>query len=162
DRDLSRSPLFQVAFALQNAPLPAADLGGVPLTPGELPGEVAKFDLSLVLAELPGDASGGGLRGALQYATDLFAVSPAARLARAYTVLLDSLAARPGEPLAAADLLAAAERHQLLHEWNDTAAPVVPGTLHGPFRARAGERPDAVAAVFEEAHLTYGALAVRA
>ena len=31
ERDLSRTPLFQVMFALQNAPLPDADLPGLAL-----------------------------------------------------------------------------------------------------------------------------------
>ena len=48
-RDLSRSPLFQVALALQNAPLPAADLGGVRLQGEEIPSGIAKFDLILRL-----------------------------------------------------------------------------------------------------------------
>ncbi|HZF08217.1 MAG TPA: AMP-binding protein, partial [Thermoanaerobaculia bacterium] len=161
DRDLSRSPLFQVAFALQNAPLPAADLGGVPLTPVELPGEVAKFDLSFVLTEALGGAD-GGLWGALQYATDLFEAPTALRLTRHFRAILESLAARPEAPLAAADLLSPGERQQLLHEWNDTRAPVLEETLHGLFLARAAEQPDAVAVVWEETHLTYGDLAARA
>ncbi|HET9227885.1 MAG TPA: condensation domain-containing protein, partial [Thermoanaerobaculia bacterium] len=64
DRDLSRSPLFQVALALQNAPLPAADLGDVRLASEEIHTGVAKFDLSFVFVE-----DGGRFAGLLQYAT---------------------------------------------------------------------------------------------
>jgi amino acid adenylation domain-containing protein len=165
DRDLSRSPLFQVAFALQNTVLPAQRppaeeiaLGGVRLVPEELPAEVAKFDLSFVLAE----DEGGRLAGLLQYATDLFEATTAARLARGFAVLLGNLIADPEAPLAAAPLLAAAERQQLLREWNDTGAPLPAGTLHGRFAERVEDQPDAVAVVWEGMHLTYGGLAARA
>ncbi|HTQ80450.1 MAG TPA: condensation domain-containing protein, partial [Thermoanaerobaculia bacterium] len=154
DRDLSRSPLFQVVLALQNAPLEEADLGGVRLIPEELPGEVAKFDLTLVFVERPG----GRLSGSLQYARDLFEAPTAARFARSLQALLRSLAARPESAPAALDLLAPEERHQLLHEWNDTAAPCREETLHGAFERQVDARPEAVAAVFEGIHLTYRAL----
>ncbi|MCP4657984.1 MAG: non-ribosomal peptide synthetase, partial [bacterium] len=67
-RDLSRSPLFQVMFQLQNAPAPPVELPE--LTLGRFPaedGETAKFDLSFFLAQI-GDA----LAGPLEYCTDLF------------------------------------------------------------------------------------------
>src|SRR6185436_12715662 len=86
ERDLSRSPLFQVALAVQNAPLPAADLGEVRLLPEEISLGVAKFDLAFVFAD-----AGGRLAGELQYATDLFEATTAARYARHLSALLDDL-----------------------------------------------------------------------
>jgi amino acid adenylation domain-containing protein len=158
DRDLSRSPLFQVTIALQNAPLPAAELEGLTLVPVEMPAAVAKFDLSFVLAAA--DEGEGGLFGVLQYATDLFDATTAARLAGHLEVLLAGAAAEPGGPLAELPLLGAAERHQVLAEWNDTRETVVERTLlHQLFEAQADLRPGAPAVVFEEGvALTYGEL----
>ena len=159
ERDLSRSPLFQVAVALQNAPLAAADLGGVRLDAEEISNGIAKFDLSFVFAE----TAAGRLAAVLQYATDLFAPATAARYARHFTVLLAGLVAHPRGRLSAAPLLAAEERHQILREWNDTWAPLAEGTtLHRRFEERAALQPDALAAVWEGTSLTYGELDARA
>ncbi len=161
DRDLSRSPLFQVALALQNAPLPAASLshegGDVKLSPEEIPTGVAKFDLSFVFVE-----DEGRFAGLLQYATDLFEASTAARYARHLAVLLDDLTARPRARLSEASLLTEEERRQIVHDWNDTAAPIPEATIHGLFEERVERQPDALAAVWESESLTYAGLDERA
>ena len=58
-------------------------------------------------------------------------------------------------------ILAPTERHTLLRTWNDTARPVHAATLPELFAAQVARTPDAVAAVFEEATLTYGELDAR-
>src|SRR5439155_1621342 len=75
DRDLSRTPLFQVMFILQNAPAGELDLGGVRLTPFDAPIETSTFDLTLSLAPL-GDA----LDGFMEYSTELFEEATIRRL----------------------------------------------------------------------------------
>src|SRR5262249_55401046 len=50
ERDLARTPLFQVMFALQNAPMSALDLGGATLTPVDAPIDTSTFDMTLSLA----------------------------------------------------------------------------------------------------------------
>ena len=158
-RDLSRSPLFQVALALQNTPLPAADLGGVRLRGEEIPSGISKFDLSFAFNE----EAEGRLAGTLQYATDLFAPATAARYARQLTVLLAGLVADPAGRLDAVPLLAAGERHQILQEWNDTrrAWPGDP-TLHQLFEAWADRQPEALAGFSASGSITYGELETRA
>ncbi|HEX6864438.1 MAG TPA: condensation domain-containing protein, partial [Thermoanaerobaculia bacterium] len=157
DRDLSRSPLFQVALALQYAPLPEADLGDVRLIAEEVPTGVAKFDLSFVFVE-----DEGRLAGLVQYATDLFEAPTAARYARHLAVLLDDLAARPRARLSEASLLSEEERRQIVHDWNDTAEPVREATIHGLFEERAELQPRALAAVWQGESLTYAELDERA
>ena len=88
---LSRLPIFQVVFALYHEPqevlqLPGLKLRGLGCTP-----VMAKFDLTLGLAETP-----EGLRGALQYATDLFDRETIERLARNFQALLAGIVADPG------------------------------------------------------------------
>jgi amino acid adenylation domain-containing protein len=165
ERDLSRPPLFQVALALQNAPLPAADLvgdveggvGDVRLVPEEVPTGVSKFDLAFVFVE---DA--GRLAGLLQYASDLFDRPTAARWARHLEVLLDGLVSRPRGRLAETSLLSAQERQQITAEWNDTAAAFPRElTIHSLFESRAERQPDALAAVWEGQSITYAGLEER-
>jgi amino acid adenylation domain-containing protein len=156
-RDLSRSPLFQVAMALQNTPLPEAGLEDVRLLPEEVSAGIAKFDLSFVFMGTPER----GLDGLLQYATDLFEAPTAVRFAGHFTTLLSELVARPRRRLAEASLLTAGERHQILAEWNDTREPLAEATLHGLFEERAALQPDAPAVVWEGEALTYGELEER-
>ncbi|HEX6862807.1 MAG TPA: amino acid adenylation domain-containing protein, partial [Thermoanaerobaculia bacterium] len=77
--------------------------------------------------------------------------------------LLESAANRPDLRLSELELLSPAERHQLLGEWNDTAAPFPGQTLmHRFFEAAADRDPEALAAVWEGQELTYAGLEERA
>jgi amino acid adenylation domain-containing protein len=146
-RTLAHHPLFQVMLALQNAPLGAAEMPGLalqPLDPEDVGSATAKFDLTLSLAE-----NGGGLSGALEYASDLFDATTAARLLRAFATLLRGAVEEPALSLAELPLLAPEERQQVVTEGNDrrTAFPRE-ATVHRLFEERARQRPDAIAAVF--------------
>ncbi|MGE0127961.1 MAG: amino acid adenylation domain-containing protein [Blastocatellales bacterium] len=95
-RDLSHSPLAQVAFTLQNAPVPLPEVPG--LTLSLLKGEsgIAKTDLTLILSEGP-----EGLSGAFEYSTDLFDSTTIARMATHFQTLLERIAADPEQSLSA-------------------------------------------------------------
>jgi amino acid adenylation domain-containing protein len=165
-RDLSRPPLVQVAMALQNAPLPVADLDGVRLTSHEPGSGTAKLDLTWSFAA----GADGRLDATLQYAADLFDAATAARLARRFGVLLEELLSQPLARVAAAALLAPAERHQLLHEWNDTVAPPLPTwddravapAVHHQVERHAALSPQALAVCRGAQRLTYGELDAQA
>ncbi|HVT15951.1 MAG TPA: non-ribosomal peptide synthase/polyketide synthase [Thermoanaerobaculia bacterium] len=162
-RELSRSPLFEVAVALQNAPLPAhVELAGARLVPEEIPGAVAKFDLAWFFAA----GEDGRIEGVLQYAQDLFDAATAARWAGHLGVLLGHLAGAheaAGGALAAAPLLGAAESHQVLREWNDTRTASPAGRpVHRLVEEQAARRPQAPAVVEEGRSLSYGELETRA
>ncbi|HSL81559.1 MAG TPA: amino acid adenylation domain-containing protein, partial [Thermoanaerobaculia bacterium] len=104
--------------------------------------------------------------GALLYhwdgVEDLFPAGVLDDMLAAYGLLLERLARRPqswGEPLR--DLLPPAQV-ALRRAVNDTAATLPAGRLEDGFREQVQERPDAVAVVSPEGHLTYGELAARA
>ncbi|MFF8617834.1 amino acid adenylation domain-containing protein [Streptomyces sp. NPDC015350] len=159
DRDLSRNPLFQTMFALQNAPgADAWNLPGLTAEPVESPVRDAKFDLSMYLAE----AADGTLDGAVVYADDLFTEDTARRMAGHFTNLLAAATIRPHSTLSEVEMLDAGERHQVLTEWNDTAEPVPATTLHQLFEQRAAQDPDAVAVVCGTESMTYRQLDERA
>jgi non-ribosomal peptide synthetase component F len=177
ERDLSRSPLVQVMLALQSAgqmaaipavggaPVSATGEGGRKLRFTRLPyGErkTAKFDLVLVAEELGDERGESSLALELEYAVDLFTASTAARLLAHYSTLLCGASASPELPLSHLPLLAEAERHQLVEEWNDTASDPPRRTVHQLFEEQAAARPEAVAVVWEEGALSYGELGRRA
>jgi natural product biosynthesis luciferase-like monooxygenase protein/amino acid adenylation domain-containing protein/non-ribosomal peptide synthase protein (TIGR01720 family) len=156
ERDLSHSPVFQVAFALQNA-APPLDLPGIAATPLAVDSGTVKFDWDLSFEE-----TGEGLAGRLAYSTDLFDGATVERAIGHLGVLLQAIATDPGRRLSALPLLSAAERHQLV-EWNDPrVAYRSHGFVHRLIAGRAASAPDAVAAVAEGACLTYGELLVSA
>lgn len=150
-RDLSRTPLFQTLFVLQNAPRQPLDLAGLTLNALEVDPRTAKFDLLLDLAETP-----AGLQGYFEYSTDLFAAATIARLAGHLQTLLAEVVADPDQHLATLPLLTADERQRLVVEWNATRTDDAPEQcLHQVFEAQVAQSPDAVAVVCADAHLTY-------
>ncbi|HYX25648.1 MAG TPA: amino acid adenylation domain-containing protein [Thermoanaerobaculia bacterium] len=158
ERNLATSPLFQVMFMMQNAPAGSLSLPGLTLKPvGAAEVGVAKFDLTLSMAESP-----AGLGGSLEYNTDLFDRSTIDRLLGHFRALLGAVVAAPGRSLAELELLPAAERDQLLVEWNRTGREVPSGCVHDWIAAQAARTPETVAVVFGGESLTYGQLERRA
>src|SRR5207302_6688231 len=103
------------------------------------------------------------LRGVLDYSQDLFEGPTITRMGQHVARLLAGALAEPQRPLAEIPLLAAGERHQLLAEWNDTAADYPRGLcLHELVAAQAEKTPNAVAASYEGEDLTYRELLRRA
>ncbi|HEX8820243.1 MAG TPA: amino acid adenylation domain-containing protein, partial [Archangium sp.] len=158
ERNLSRSPLFQVMLSFQNAQTPALDMPGLSLRELEVDSQAAKFDLSLVMADGPEGFSGG-----LEYNVDLFEATTAARFAGHLVCLLEGIAAAPDTRLSQLPLLPEAERHQVLVEWNATRTEFPRDTtLHALFEAEVARRPDAVAVEDARERLTYRELDARA
>ena len=119
---------------------------------------ISKFDLTLYMIE-----EAEGLRARLEYNSDLFDAQTVRRMLGHLQVLLEAVVADPDQRLSALPLLTAAERHQLLVEWNDTRTEFPKDScLHELFERQAEAQPDAVAAFFEDKALTYGELNRRA
>ncbi|MFP2912986.1 condensation domain-containing protein, partial [Pyxidicoccus sp. 3LFB2] len=116
ERSLSRSPLFQVMFILQNAPVPELALPGLTLKPVPVDGHTSRFDLTLTLEDTK-----EGFRGTLDYSTDLFEASTVARMAGHLRRLIEGMVADPRQLTSSLPLLSDAEQHQVLEGWNDTA-----------------------------------------
>ncbi len=156
-RNLAHTPLFQVMFVLQNNAEEALELPGLEVRLSESDSKVAKFDLTLSVAE-----AGGALHGSLEYATDLFDGTTIERMSGHFRELLRSIVAHPERPLATLDLLPAEERRQLLVDWNATAAALPEECVHTLFEAQAKATPEAPAVVFNDEVLSYGELNARA
>ncbi len=161
ERQLSHSPLFQVMFVLQNAPVPAVALSGLTLAPVPARSGTSKFDLSLYLWE-----GGPELAGFIEYNTDLFDPATVSRLRDHFVRLVQETLADPERRVSELPLLSPGESHRLLVEYADTvpefrvASEVI--RLHQPFEAQAARTPDAVALVAGEERLTYRELDRRA
>ena len=158
ERDLSRNPLFQVMFVLQNATRPFSGIPGLRVEPIELEPTRSPFDLSLFLREREGKYT-----GYLDYNTDLFNRDRIERMAGHFQTLLEAIVADPDQSITTLSILAEAERHQILVEWNDTAADYPKDKcIHQLFEAQVERTPEAIALEFDGEELTYRALNRRA
>ncbi|HSU14717.1 non-ribosomal peptide synthase/polyketide synthase [Longimicrobium sp.] len=158
DRVLNHAPLVQVLFQLLNTPEKKSELGDLEIDYIEVETRAARVDMTTGLVEM----EDGSLRGAIEYATDLFDPDTVERLAARFVALLRAAAATPDASVAALPLLSAEERGEVLALGAAAASFPVAETLHGRFAARAAEAPDAPALTFEGATISYAELDARA
>jgi amino acid adenylation domain-containing protein len=158
ERNLSHTPLFQVAFLLQNAPTSEVEMTGLSISHLSTESVTSKFDLTLAIGN-----TDTGLVGVWEYNTDLFDASTIARMADHFVTLLEAIVANPSERIDQLPLLTEVEQQQLLIEWNDTQVDYPQDKcIHQLFEEQVARTPDAVAVVFENEQLTYGELNSRA
>ena len=164
ERSLSHTPLFQVAFVLQNLgaassgdDTDAPRLGDAVLEPVGRERATAKFDLTLTLMQ-----HGGRTVGHLEYAADLWERATMERLLGHFGVLLDAALADPEIRISDLPLLTGEERAELEARACPAASFPVDTTLHARFAAQAARTPGAVAVTFEGTSLTYAELDARA
>ncbi|MFQ6332085.1 amino acid adenylation domain-containing protein, partial [Nocardia sp. CWNU-33] len=177
-RSQARNPLFQVALSFQNTGQNTLELPGLTVSAVDLPIDVAKFDLQLVLTEKPtiaDPATNGsgtetpGLTAELVYATDLFDPETAAAIADRYLRILRTVADRPDVLVGDIDLLDAAERLEVSRNWVSSGADSAVGRFADPdltladlFDAAVAAYPDHRAARLGAESLTYAELDQRA
>ncbi|AEI67143.1 non-ribosomal peptide synthase/polyketide synthase [Corallococcus macrosporus] len=158
ERDLSRSPLFQVMLVLQNAPGGAVSLPGLKLEAAEATGKTSKFDLTLGVSE-----SDGGLSGGLEFNSDLFEPETMARLLTHLRSLLEAAVARPASRLSDLPLMSREEEQRLVKAWSGTASEYPrSASLSALFEQQAERTPESVAVEYEGQRLTYRELNRRA
>jgi len=99
-RELTRNPLFQVVFVLQNAPVKDLELSGLTLTPVDFDVKSAPFDLVFVLSEAEDT-----LAGAVTYSTELFERKTVEQLISHYLNVLERVVAYPDQALSTLAIL---------------------------------------------------------
>ncbi len=157
-RDLSRNPLFDTMFALQNTENLEIQLPGLHLSTYASEEIVSKFDLSLDVTEIE-----EGLEYLFEYATALYKTETVEKLAAHYLQLLESILRNPSATIAELGILTPAEKEQILGAFNPVqpeAAPVA--AFHRLFEEQAERTPEAEAVVYEDDRLTYAELNERA
>ncbi len=157
-RDMSRNPLFDTMFVLQNIELEAMELDGLSISPGLLDNPIAKFDLTIEARE-----DEEGIELCFVYRTKLFKQETVKYMAEHFLNILHTAVADPYQTLSHMEMLSEAEKRHLLVEFNDTAALYPEGlTLHELFEAQAAKWPDRIAVVFGGDRITYRELNERA
>jgi amino acid adenylation domain-containing protein len=158
ERDLSRSPLFQMMIVLQNAGREELKLSGLEVSGIESETGAAKFDLTLMLTE-----GGEAISGCLQYSLELYEEETIRRIARHYKKVLEEVVRDAEQRIGEIELMNDDERRLVLDEWNATEAYYPREKLiHELFEEQAARSPGAIALEHGDENLNYGELNARA
>lgn len=145
-------------FVLHNLPDQTPEIPGLTLCPLEVDSGTARFDITLDLWD-----STEGLRGWIEYDTELFEAATISRLDDHWQTLLKGVVQAPQRRLAELPLLTTSEYHQLCTGGQGTVvAPPHDACVHRRFEIQALRIPDAMALIEADRHLTYGELNCRA
>jgi len=131
ERNLNKTPIFQVVFALQNAPMGSQQLSGLEVE--RITGEelLVRFDLELHVFEFENEIGFYWL-----YNKGLFDRTRMEQMARHYVKLLGEIVAASNAPLHALEMISQDERRLLLHTLNATAQPMADATLLSTLKSR--------------------------
>jgi amino acid adenylation domain-containing protein len=151
ERNLDRSPLFQVAFALQNAPLPPLKLSGLNINLLVSENAPVRFDFEFHVFDIENELS-----EVIFYNTDLFDSATMKRFGEHYRTLLEAIVADPERRISDFSIMAKEEQHQILEAWNDTQTePYGKPFIQEWFEEYTEQYPDYTAVIFEDQQLTY-------
>ena len=157
-RDMSHSPLFQVAFILQNVPLDTIELRGVTIHPFEAEQQSAKYDLSFYCVE-----TAEGVILSIEYNTDLFNDATIERMKSHYRNILDQMVNDPKQKVSNVNYISDKEQELMHTTWNATESPFPSEqTIYQLFEDWAAQNPEHTALIFNGEQLTYKQLNERA
>ncbi|HYB44046.1 MAG TPA: amino acid adenylation domain-containing protein [Candidatus Methylomirabilis sp.] len=155
-RYTSHSPVIQVLMNLLNVPMPRDRLAELDWEPFLFDRGAAQFDLTLTL-----DWDREGWLS-LEYSSDLFDRSTAARIVDHFEVILRAAAADPDRRVSEIPVLAAGDRELILGAWNQTAVPGEAASIQELFEEQVDRTPGSVAVFDADGSLTYDELDRRA
>jgi amino acid adenylation domain-containing protein len=157
ERDLSRNPVFQVAFN-QQITSQSVVAAGLRWEPVRVDTATEVLDLTVNIVERDGQ-----VEARFSYSSDLFEHPTIARMVDHFQTLLQSAIEDPRQPVSLLPLLPPAERRQILIEWNDTRVEYPTDVPVNRFIEEQVEKaPKSVAVIYESERLTYGQLNNRA
>jgi len=149
-RDLSRNPLFDAVFVLQNMGAQSVEIPGLTLIPREYESETSKFDLTLQCIE-----DGESLLFTFEYSTMLFREAAIRRFIHYFKNIISGILKNPERKLSEIKIISEAEKEQVLVDFNNTASDYPEDkTIHTLFAEQVEERPDRTALAAQNA-LTY-------
>ncbi|GGU27526.1 non-ribosomal peptide synthetase [Lentzea flava] len=133
ERDLSRTPVFQVMLALESGPVPTPAFPGVAATPIRVDNGTAQHDLTFWLRDQPHE-----IGGHVEFNLDVFSECGVERLVERLGTVLERLADTSDDtPVSEVDVMSDGERRWLRSLGQGVTVPVPPGTTAGAVHARA-------------------------
>lgn len=150
ERSLNTTPIYQVVFALQNAPLQIQRLKGLVTESVRSDELYVRFDMELHVLDQEGELELWWI-----YNRDLFDHWRIAQMAGHYIRLLEALTEHANEPVGSIAILSAEERRTVLGSFNATSCPVSQLTVVDMFVSQAAQTPNAPAVVCGKQRLSY-------
>lgn len=155
DRDLSRSPLFQIMFTVPNVPMPMPHIANLSVKPWFIDRGAAQFDLTLSVVDTLDQARWI----AVEYNTDLFNRETIIRMLGHFQNILRDITGNPERRLWELSMFSSPELDQLLVAWNTTTTPYPENVcLHELIETQVTRDSNAPAVIFNSEQLTYGQL----
>lgn len=152
NKDLSRNPLFDTMFVLQNMGVPSMEIEGLKFCGYNIENNVSKFDLTIEAVEAKEDIVLN-----LEYSTSLFKEETIIRLAGHFITILEAMASNPKKRIEEIDIVSDIEKNRILKVFNDTKAEYPKEeTINRLFRQQAARTPNKRAVSFGSNSLTYG------
>jgi len=151
-RDLSRSPLFQILFIVQNAPIRPLELPGLVLEQVSTESPSSKLDLTLDIAEIAGE-----LHCRFEYNTDLFESESISRMMQHFRRTLEWMVQNADTelPVTKVRLFDEEEQHHIMVDLNRTADAYPAVCVHQLLEMQADRSPESIAVSSERRFLTY-------
>lgn len=157
-RDLSRSPVFQVMFAYQDITNRREVFGGLKREQINIDRAGVQTDVDFWL-KWTGEVMVGGF----EYERNLFSHTMMERICEDFVALAQRLPDHALQPVRTLTHHVAPAVQQVLRDLNATAQPLpTPALIHAQFTAQVQRSPQAVAAIYRGAQLSYAALEARA
>nr|WP_234410603.1 non-ribosomal peptide synthetase [Caldalkalibacillus mannanilyticus] len=157
-RDVSRNPLFDTMFVLQNMDEMKHGIEGLSLKDYSYEYTIAKFDLTLNVFEADDQ-----LLCSFEYASALYKQETIERMAKHFVRFIQAILHHPVEKISSLEIITDAEKTQMLERFNNTVQEYPSEkTIHQMFEEQVERTPDAIAIVFEDQQLTYRELNERA
>ena len=152
ERGTNRHPICQVMLVLQNTPeVTQLKFGDVQLSREGYEQTTSQYDLIFRIAETE-----NGLKGSLEFATDLYSEASMLNLIGHYQQLLSSIAAQPSQRIGDLKWLSAIEENQILIDFNNTSVAYPNDkTIIDLFEEQVVTRPNAAALELGVSTLSY-------
>ncbi|UCH98508.1 MAG: amino acid adenylation domain-containing protein, partial [Candidatus Aminicenantes bacterium] len=142
-RDVSRNPLFDTMFVLQNIEMAPLKMGDIEIMPYRNEPDAARFDLIFIVNEFTGEIS-----FIVEYCTRLFKEETINRLFMHYRHIVEEVLEEPGKKILAIEMVTPGEKEELLYDFNDTRAEYPANkTLQQLFEEQVVRTPDNIAVV---------------
>lgn len=150
-RDMSRNPIFDVLFTLENLDNQEVDIKDLVFERQYCDFGAAQFDLSFTLEEFD-----QYIMVELEYCTDLFMDYFGKQMLEHYINILKTVSDNKLIAIKDIEMLSADEKTKIVDKWNDTKTEHITGvTFIDLFEEIAKNNPEEIAAGFESEVLTY-------
>ena len=157
-RDLSRTPIFQVVFNMQNSPMPKIGNEDLKIDFLDIDRGISQFELTLMITN-----TADQYYGTIEYNNELFKPETVERMFQSFLMVLEDAVAHPKLPISKLKRVNKLDFTRFVYELNQTQS-AFPQEKYLPqlFEEQVGQTPDAIAIIHEEKRLTYFELNQRA